>query len=100
MYNVPNLSTQLSLNEANFNHVFIWPLIELAINTIGRKLVFVSGKYVLQSSSEEYKADAVALHDVLEIALFETSEKFLLNDGPKFGYDHLKESFWVSHFLQ
>lgn len=63
MYKVPNLSTRLSLNKANFNHVLVCPLIELTVNTIGVKLVFVPEKYVSQSSFEEYKADAVVLHD-------------------------------------
>ncbi|KAL4216069.1 hypothetical protein AB4K20DRAFT_1964735 [Rhizopus microsporus] len=50
---------------------------ELTVNTIGVKLVFVPEKYVSQSSFEEYKADAV----------------FLLNDGLKFGYGHIKGTF-------
>lgn len=93
MYKVPNLSMRLSLDEANFNHVLVCPLMELAVNTIGVKLVFVPEEYVSQSSSEEYKADAIVLHDGLEIALLETSGKLLLNDGPRFGYGHIKGTF-------
>ncbi|CEI90140.1 hypothetical protein RMCBS344292_04470 [Rhizopus microsporus] len=66
---------------------------ELAVSTFGVMLVFVPEEYVSQSSTEEYKADAIVLHDGLEIALLEPSGELLLNDGPRFGYGHIKEAF-------
>ncbi|CEG71444.1 hypothetical protein RMATCC62417_07176 [Rhizopus microsporus] len=66
---------------------------ELAVSTFGVMLVFVPEEYVSQSSSEEYKAGAIVLHDGLEIALLEPSGELLLNDGPRFGYGHIKEAF-------
>ncbi len=63
MFESPDLYSRLSINEDNFNHVTIWPLIELAVNESrsNYKLSFVPGEYNLQFSEEEYKANAVVL---------------------------------------
>lgn len=64
------------------------------MNLAAGELDFVAGEYILQSSKEEYKADACILDNSNnEICLLETSGCYLLGDLPKYGYDHVKGAF-------
>ncbi len=87
---------KIAINEAFFNYVFVWPMVELSAETTNNNNIsFVPGKYILHSSVEEYKADAVVLleqYDV-ELCLVETSGAYKINDAPRFGYDQVKGCF-------
>ncbi|KAI9256032.1 hypothetical protein EDC94DRAFT_523503, partial [Helicostylum pulchrum] len=93
-----NLYSSLAINEPNFNHVLIWPLVELAVSNM-KEFIFIPGEYTLKSSEEEYKADAAVIYNYLEITLLETSGIFELHaihrfrDNAIFGYDHVKGTF-------
>jgi hypothetical protein len=95
LFKKDNLHARLALNEANFNHLFNWTLMELAVDTVEKEnLTFVPGEYTLDSSSEEYKADGVVFgHNGFELCLLETSGHYGLKDGPRFAYDHVKGAF-------
>ncbi|KAG1146494.1 hypothetical protein G6F37_004663 [Rhizopus arrhizus] len=91
-----NSVKKIAINEAFFNYVFVWPMVELSAETTNNSdISFVPGEYILHSSVEEYKADAVVLleqYDV-ELCLVETSGAYKINDAPRFGYDHVKGCF-------
>jgi hypothetical protein len=102
IFKKPDLLGRLSINEANFNHVLIWPLMELAVDNVTEyNLTFIPGEFILSSSDEDYKADACIVYssEYVEICLLETSGKFLLNDDPKYGYDHIKGTFGALSML-
>lgn len=91
-----NSIKKIAINEAFFNYVFVWPMVELSAETTNNSdISFVPGEYILHSSVEEYKADAVVLleqYDV-ELCLVGTSGAYKINDAPRFGYDHVKGCF-------
>ena len=63
----------------------VWPIIELAINSVKKhNLKFVLGEYILRTSKEENKVDGYVLFGDVEVFLLETS-----------GLDHMKSNFGV-----
>ncbi|KAI9472273.1 MAG: hypothetical protein EXX96DRAFT_611523 [Benjaminiella poitrasii] len=74
----PDLIKQLSINEASFNRALVWPLRNIAVDSIGGDLMFAPGEYILKASKEEYKANSV-----------------VLDDNPKYGLDHIKGTFGI-----
>ncbi|KAI8365576.1 hypothetical protein BD560DRAFT_332655, partial [Blakeslea trispora] len=110
------LYRRLAINESSFNHLLVWPIMELAVDDIDdEELTFVTAEHVLKSSAEEYKADGCILFGEDEICLLETSGKFMLEDNSNlflvewlsiaakfrnetfdiylYGYDHIKMTF-------
>lgn len=69
-----DLSEKLATNESYFHHALLWPIIEMAVDSCGRRaLNFIPGERILRTSEEEYKADGVVVrNDGLEILLLET----------------------------
>lgn len=105
-----DLHYRLRLTESMFNHVYNWPIMELVVDTIKKhgtgqdsecNLLFVSGEYILSSSEEEFKADAIIIDTTNEdeIMLLETSGKAFLVDNSRFGYDHIKGAFGALSIL-
>lgn len=93
-------NTALDTNEAAFNHEFVWPFMQLAVNGVNKEkfpgVKFVPGEVNLEASEEEYNADGiVTIANGIEICLLETSGPFKLIDRPRFGYDHVKGAFGV-----
>ncbi|KAI8370260.1 hypothetical protein BD560DRAFT_489820 [Blakeslea trispora] len=81
-------------NEAVFDYAVVWPLMDVATNSIKPKVKLMLGEYTLKASNEEYKADAclIDMYDN-EICLLETSSNFLHKESGKLGYDHVKGTF-------
>lgn len=89
----PNLIKRLAFNETSFNRLLVWPLWDIAVDSIGDTLIVIPGEYILKASQEECKADGVVLDGEIEIGILETSGKYLLNDNSKYGLDHVKGTF-------
>ncbi|CEI89494.1 hypothetical protein RMCBS344292_03849 [Rhizopus microsporus] len=91
IYRRPNLYDRLSINETNFNHSFIWLIMEFVVDSMPDiTLKFSPGECFLKCTNEEYKADACISADENELSILETSGKILLDDNSKYGSDHIK----------
>lgn len=88
----PNLHERLKTSECNFNRFFIWPAVEVAVDS-------VSCSYLLLMSIE-YKSDTCILDDENNaISVLETSGKFMLDNNSKYGYNHAKCTFGALSIL-
>ncbi|KAI8351220.1 hypothetical protein EDC96DRAFT_546843 [Choanephora cucurbitarum] len=70
LYRKKGLYKRLAINESSFNHLLVWPMMELAVDEIDdEELTFVTAEYVLKSSVEEYKTDGCILFGGDELCL-------------------------------
>ncbi|KAI7906702.1 uncharacterized protein BX663DRAFT_497367 [Cokeromyces recurvatus] len=90
-------------SESMFNYHLVWRLLSLAVKTAilpTINLSFKTGKVILDSSDEIFKADGVVELDGIEFCLLETSGAYGISDNSRFGMDHVKGLFGVLMFLR
>lgn len=93
IYKKPNLYSRLSLCENGFNHNFIWPVMEFAVDQVKDAFKFHHAEYILKAADEENKVDACVIFENVELCILETSGKLYLNDNTKYGRDHIKAHY-------